>query len=415
MSSEESKKQELLKYLTVNEAQLRFHSDSLLHVASSLTPSEHTLALMFVLSARLDEFQKLSHSQWSDWISIAMKFLNNFNPEDAAYDIKRMYRVAQVVSHITLILSANLYSEALTDLYLGLLNVVKLTSRPQELTPLHADIARLALMLKRPHLALPLLEQDYCSVTKKQTGLEAKQVILFFYYGGSIWLSLKNFERAADYYNACISTPSTAIHAACVEAYKKLILARLISEGAVASIPRFASGILQRYLRQVVDLYNDLAIIYTRESPQALKNFIDANSELFLKDKNHGLIKQLVKARTRRFVKQLTNSYTTVSLADIAQQSANEPRQVEAILLQMIEEGDLDARIDQEHGIVFFEERSVTGLYDAYEEQALKLLSLLQTSDQRLKELMLDQDYVRETLRMKEHGAGGPGLLSDLA
>lgn len=415
MSSGDSSRQELLKYLAIQETNFKLNADNMLPLVNMLSLPQHTLPTMFILSTRFDLMQTLNPTQWGDWVSVGIRFLKAFDLADALLDIKRLYKVANLLSYFIFVVSSNLQKGTLDELYSGLINVVNLTAKPGELTPLHAEITKLALVLKRPHLALHLISQDYCSVSKKQTGLDAKQVILFFYYGGSIWLGLKEYERAADYYSACISTPSIAIHAASVEAFKKLILVKLISKGVSASVPKFASGILQRYLRQIVDVYSDLAVVYTRETPQALKQFIEANAAVFSRDKNHGLIKQLLKARTRRLVQLLTNSYTTVSLTDIASQSATDPREVEHILLQMIEEGDLDARIDQEHGIVFFEERSDVGQYEAFESQAGRLLSLLYTADQRLKDLMLDPDYVRETLTMKEHGSGGPGLLSDLA
>jgi COP9 signalosome complex subunit 3 len=415
LSTIEGPKVELLKFMANQESTLRMNPESLLTMAVNLTMPGHTIPLIFIINARLEQFQSIRHENWGEWLGIALKFLATFNQEDAQLDPKRMYRVAHIVSHYTTILSTQMSHGMLNSLIGGLINVVECLARPLELTPLHSEIVKLALMTHRPHLAVPFISQVYCTVDKKVTGITANQVILYFYYAGSIWLSLKNYEKAADHFVSCISTPCIAIHAASVEAFKKLILVKLISEGVAVSVPKLASGILQRFLRQVTDVYSELASVYTRKSPKSLKAFIEKYSADFLKDQNHGLIKQLVKARTRRLVQHLTNSYTTVSLHDIAQQSATETREVEQILLQMIEEGDLDARIDQEHGIVFFEEKGVTGQYQAFETQAGQLMTLLVSADQRLKDLMLDPDYVRETLTMRDNVGAGPGLLSDLA
>jgi COP9 signalosome complex subunit 3 len=415
LSTIEGPKVELLKYMINQETILRVSPEHLLSLATHLSMPVHTLPMIFIINARLEQFQSLRPEHWGEWLSIALKFLRTFNHEDALLDSKRMYRAALIVSQYTALLSAQMSHDLLNILIAGLINVVKCLASPQELTPLHSEIVKLALMTNRPHLAVPLISQDYCLVDKKVSGITASQVILYFYYGGSIWLSLKNYEKAADHFVSCISTPCIAIHAASVEAFKKLILVKLISEGVAVSVPKFASGILQRFLRTVTDVYNELASVYTRKSPKSLKSFIERHSADFLKDQNHGLIKQLVKARTRRLVQHLTNSYTTVSLHDIAQQSATETREVEQILLQMIEEGDLDARIDQEHGIVFFEEKGASGQYQAFETQAGQLMTLLQRADQRLKDLVLDPDYVRETMTMRDNVGAGPGLLSDLA
>ena len=59
-------------------------------------------------------------------------------------------------------------------------------------------------------------------------------------------------------------------------------------------------------------------------------------------------------AAKRRSVKRLTQTYLTLSLADIAAKTGLEGESVESTILEMIEKGEIFASINQRDGMVSF-------------------------------------------------------------
>lgn len=74
-----------------------------------------------------------------------------------------------------------------------------------------------------------------------------------------------------------------------------------------------------------------------------------------------GLVKQVVSALTKRKIIQLTHTYITLSLKDISNKVGLEhPDDTEGYILQMIEAGEICAKITSPAGTVHFQEDSQT-------------------------------------------------------
>lgn len=62
---------------------------------------------------------------------------------------------------------------------------------------------------------------------------DAKYYLLYYYYGGMIYLAVRNLDRALYFFEVAITTPAHAFSHIMLEAYKKYILVSLLLHGKV--------------------------------------------------------------------------------------------------------------------------------------------------------------------------------------
>ncbi|PKA65926.1 COP9 signalosome complex subunit 3 [Apostasia shenzhenica] len=104
-------------------------------------------------------------------------------------------------------------------------------------------------------------------------------------------------------------------------------------------------------------LYVDLASCFTTGKFSELEAFIQANAEKFQTDNNFGLVKQVLSSLYKRNIQRLTQTYLTLSLQDIANTvNLNSAKDAEMRVLQMIQDGEIFATINQKDGMVSFHE-----------------------------------------------------------
>lgn len=134
--------------------------------------------------------------------------------------------------------------------------ISKLRLFETQLTSIHADLCHLCLLAKCFKPALQLLDIDitglYQEVCKSKrlkhlllTGLlqinsstagphfDAKYFLLYYYYGGMIYLAVRNLDRALYFFEVAITIPSHAVSHIMLESYKKYILVSLLLHGKV--------------------------------------------------------------------------------------------------------------------------------------------------------------------------------------
>lgn len=69
--------------------------------------------------------------------------------------------------------------------------------------------------------------------TRDGPRLDAKYFLLYYYYGGMIYLAVRNLDRALYFFEVAITTPSHAVSHIMLESYKKYILVSLLLHGKV--------------------------------------------------------------------------------------------------------------------------------------------------------------------------------------
>lgn len=171
----------------------------------------------------------------------------------------------------------------------------------------------------------------------------------------------------------------SSINAIAVEAYKKYILVSLIHHGQFSTnLPKYTSSAAQRNLKNFCQPYLDLATSYGTGKVTELETHVQTNSEKFESDNNLGLVKQVVASMYKRNIQRLTQTYLTLSLQDIANTvQLNSAKEAEMHVLQMIQDGEIYAMINQKDGMVRF-------LEDPEQYKTCEMIEHIDSSIQRI-------------------------------
>jgi len=293
--------------------------------------------------------------------------------------------------------------------------------RPSDasITPQHAMYIQLCILARAYPYAETILDQDAYNIEPEQTQLESRDVRLYLYYGGIAYCGLKQWDKAIDLFKGVISAPAIVPSAIMVEAYKKYVLVSLMAHGHVDQVPRYTTSALVRHLKQLCAAYDELSTAYSTHSTDDLHKCAEANHEVFIKDSNMGLVKQVVQSLYRRNIQRLTKTYLTLSLDDIAKNvKLRNKDEAERFVLQCIQRGEIFASVSQRDGMVSFNENpeqydtNVTMRdLDTKLHNTMSLTTTLQSVDEQV---ALSQKYIEKTLAgdrgaSRWPGAGGPG------
>ncbi|KAJ4882776.1 Winged helix-turn-helix DNA-binding domain protein [Raphanus sativus] len=214
-------------------------------------------------------------------------------------------------------------------------------------TALHPDCLQLCLQAKCYEAGFSILSDDILEVD------QPRDLYLYCYYGGMICIGLKRFQKASELLYNVVTAPMFQLNAIALEGYKKYILVTLIHSGQfTGSLPKCASTAAQRHLKSGCMPYSEVGNRYNDGKISELEAVAVAHSSDFEKDNNIGLVKQAVTSLYKRNILRLTQKYLTLSLQDIAQ-LAN-AKEAEMHVLQMIQEGQIHALINQKDGMVRF-------------------------------------------------------------
>ena len=218
---------------------------------------------------------------------------------------------------------------------------------------IHADLYQLCLLCQWFEPALTYLETDIVDINRENAKFDVKHLLLAYYYGGMIYACIKQFDRAANLFENVITVPATATSAIAIEAYKKYVLVKLIS-GSIPSnpLPTYTSRNVQQTIATLCGAqYTELFNIFNTRTLAQFDEFVGRHRDQYARDRNLGLIKQTRNAFIYNSIQQLTKTFLTVSLKDLANrvqlQSTDE---AEKYLLDMIENGQIFASINKKDG-----------------------------------------------------------------
>ncbi|XP_015126152.1 COP9 signalosome complex subunit 3 [Diachasma alloeum] len=224
-----------------------------------------------------------------------------------------------------------------------------------QLTSIHADLCQLCLLSKCFKPALEFLDTDITNISQEGGQFDSKYFLLYYYYGGMIYTAVKNYDRALYFFEVCVTLPAMAVSHIMLEAYKKFILVSLILHGKIINIPKYASPVLIRFIRPLSQPYQELAAAYQTHSCDEVQGIITKYQELFTRDHNLGLVKQVLGYLYKKNIQRLTKTFLTLSLSDVASRvQLAGPADAEKYILNMIEDGEIFATINQKDGMVVF-------------------------------------------------------------
>ncbi|CAL1273800.1 unnamed protein product [Larinioides sclopetarius] len=274
---------------------------------------------------------------------------------------------------------------------------------PSQLTSIHACLCQLCLLAKCMKPALPFLDVDITDINKERGAFETKSFLLYYYYGGMIYTSLKNYERALYFYEVAITTPSMAVSHIMLEAYKKYILVSLILYGKIPNLPKFTSHVVGRFIKPLSQAYHDLATAYATNTPVEVRAIINKHNEVFVRDNNLGLVKQCVSFLYKKNIQRLTKTFLTLSLSDMATKvELSGPAEAEFYVLKMIEDQQIFASINQKDGMVVFkdnpEKYNTPVMFQQLEEEMKKCILLDEKLRQMDQEITINSKYIQKEL-----------------
>ncbi|KAG4125232.1 hypothetical protein ERO13_D10G084700v2 [Gossypium hirsutum] len=292
---------------------LHAESTRLLPFLDQLDPSKHSLGYLYFLEACTAG--PITKEQASSYVLIIARFLSSCVSEQIRLASHKFISVCKRFKDQLVLLG-----EPLRGFALMLTAIRKFQSSTEHLTALHPEFLLLCLLAKSYKTGHSVLEEDIFEVD------QPKDLFLYCYYGGMICIGQKHFQKALELLHNVVTAPMFAVNAIAVEAYKKYILVSLILHGQFStSLPKYSSSAAQRNLRSLCQ------------------------------DNNLGLVKQ-----------DIAN---TVQLSSV--------REAEMHVLQMIQDVEIYATINQKDGMVRF-------LEDPEQYKTIEMIERIDSSIQRL-------------------------------
>ncbi|KAL6497592.1 COP9 signalosome complex subunit 3 [Orobanche hederae] len=330
---------QLHNYLKQIDDTLHSESNQLAPLLNELDSSVHSLCYLYLLEAGTSA--PTSKEQANKLVLSLARFINVCAAEQIRLAPEKFISLCKRFKDQVMLLEDPMRGVAPL-----LMAIHKLQLSPEQLTPLHPDFLLLCLLSKCYKTGLSILEDDIFEVD------QPRDLFLYCYYGGMICIGQKKFSKALELLHNVVTAPMPIISAIAVEAYKKYILVSLIHLGQFStSFPKYTSSAAQRNLKNFSQLVN----CYSTGKVTELETCVQTNKDKFETDKNLGLVKQVVASMYKRNIQRLTQTYLTLSLQDIATTvQLNSPKEAEMHVLQMIQEGEIYATINQKDGMVRF-------------------------------------------------------------
>lgn len=295
----------------------------------------------------------------------------------------------------------------------------KIQLADSQLTSVHADLCQLCLLSKCFKPALDFLDTDISTISYEGQQFESKYFLLYYYYGGMIYTAIKNYDRALYFFEVVITTPAMAVSHVMLEAYKKYILVSLILHGKVQNVPKYTSQVVSRFIKPLSQAYHDLASIYTSNNSDDVRSIIAKYHDTFSRDCNMGLTKQVLASLYKKNIQRLTKTFLTLSLSDVASRvQLPGPGDAEKYILNMIEEGEIFATINQKDGMVIFhddpEKYNSPNMLKKLEDEMAVCKELDRKIQQMEEDIMVNPQYVKKCCSTQDDDLG-PGQGSKIS
>lgn len=221
-----------------------------------------------------------------------------------------------------------------------LIAIKKIHLFDSQLTSIHADLCQLCLLSKCFKPALEFLDIDITGISHEGGQFDSKYFLLYYYYGGMIYTALKNYDRAFYFFEVCMTIPAMALSHIMLEAYKKYILVSLILHGKIFNTPNYSRSVVIRFVKPLSQAYQELATAYATNTCDQVQTVITKYQELFARDQNLGLVKQVLTYLYKKNIQRLTKTFLTLSLTDVASRvQLPGPAEAEKYILNMVSRG----------------------------------------------------------------------------
>uniref|UniRef100_A0A6A7GAM0 COP9 signalosome complex subunit 3 n=1 Tax=Hirondellea gigas TaxID=1518452 RepID=A0A6A7GAM0_9CRUS len=390
---QQKKLKDVNKLLSKNKSSLR-------NALESLDPLTHSLGYMSILNY-VSNHTDLPNSP--HFLQLTKIFLLNC-------DADQIQRDSFKFSNIAVRFGTMLFEQAPKFAILPLRNAINVLQResPHLLTAVHPIFVLCCIKAQCYHAALPIVQRPVYEVhTAEKTPFDPKSNLLYHYYSASIFIAFRKHELALDCLQMALTAPSLALSEIQIESYKKYVLLSLYIHGRLVELPSFTCPSIYRHVAKLCEPYTSLAEAYAKGVLQ-LEECIQLHKDDFVKDENYGLVQQVLRRLVRRNIKNLTDTYITLSVDAIAEMAkTKDARQAEDYILSMIEEGGIFAKIDQQNGMVSFlgddEDYATQEMISNLDTNIHDIMSFWRRVQQVNEEVSLDPKYINKTLKQNQN------------
>ncbi|CAF0898096.1 unnamed protein product [Didymodactylos carnosus] len=289
---------------------------------------------------------------------------------------------------------------------------------PGQLLSIHSDLYQLCLLAQWFEPALHYLDTDIIEINRENGRFDVKYLLLYYYYGGMIYTCVKQYDRALNFFENVLTVPANVTSLIMIEAYKKYTLVKLIvatslsttttnttSSSSLSGLPSYISRSSVQAMKSLCTTYTELANLFSNNDLQHYQEFIHRHQEQFQKDKNLGLVKQTLNSFICHSIQQLTKTFLTVSLNDLAQRvKLKSSQEAEKYLLDMIENGQIFASLNKKDGMVIFhgcpENFDSNAMILKLQEETEKCMIAEKQLRELEKNLALSKTYIQRVLSM---------------
>eukprot|EP00999_Lentomonas_sp_LEN2_P002544 NODE_427_length_1515_cov_101.566282_g395_i0.p1 GENE.NODE_427_length_1515_cov_101.566282_g395_i0~~NODE_427_length_1515_cov_101.566282_g395_i0.p1 ORF type:complete len:458 (+),score=103.21 NODE_427_length_1515_cov_101.566282_g395_i0:86-1375(+) len=366
-------------------------------------PSQHTLGCLTILEA----ISSMDKPDAMVFMQIVKTFISECNVDAIKLLPEKFHYVCMMYAE-----TCRTISQPLACLRSLAQAIKKLAPTPEYLTPIHSVYCQMCLLAKNYSLALSVLNQPVVEIDVKQTGLTPKASLLYFYYGGMLYLGLKQYQNALDFFLTAITSPAQTLSAIVAESFKKYVLCSLLVYGKVHDLPRYTPSAVRRSIKHSTHAYFDLVKAFASDKPDDLKETLEKSQPVFVHDKNAGLAKQVMKAYVKRSIQRLTQTYLTLSLKDIATMTGlKDADDAEEILFQMIVDGEIHAEINQKDAMVSFAataQESADTTSDILQRQIAESIALSEKIEEVHSKVLRSQEYQSKMIHHERLAESAP-------
>eukprot|EP00879_Flechtneria_rotunda_P031253 GHRR01034123.1.p1 GENE.GHRR01034123.1~~GHRR01034123.1.p1 ORF type:complete len:356 (+),score=97.80 GHRR01034123.1:145-1212(+) len=319
---------QLLGYLKGADAILDHAQNNCLTAAQHLDVQQHSLGVLYLLNAHAKRPNSNANGGFTEYTA---QFLSNCSAVQIQQAPEQFCELCHKFKD-QLLGSPQSARLGIAPLLSAL---QRLAPSQEQLTPIHADVLQICLLAKVYNAAAPLIDAELTEVDPARTACGPTDLLLYCYYGGMVATGRKQLSRALELFLQGLTAPTYVCSAVTAATYKKYVLVSLIHTGSVPPLPKFTS----QKVRQMVENpefkpYSDLANAYNSKNQDKLLRVAEQNTAAFSGDSNVGLVKQVLASLPVRTIQRLTQTYVTLSLADIAKAAGlSGPEEAESTIL----------------------------------------------------------------------------------
>ncbi|OJD37039.1 cop9 subunit 3 [Diplodia corticola] len=250
----------------------------------------------------------------------------------------------------------------------------------------------------------------------------------YFLLSANTYLALRQYKQAQLFLEYILTTPTQSVASGLMaEAYRKWVLVGCLVNGGPAQNLKPVNSHALKTMKLASKAYDTIAEIFQGGDPARLQAEIDVGTQIWSEDGNTGLIREVQEHQAKLYVKNLQKTYAAAPVSTVAKWLGQAPDAAEAYLKELIDEGFLNATIEQDAGsqqILRFHSELARGPRTKTEEQQLsELVAQTKRTDElaehvkaATQRLSLTKEYVefaKKKARQKDDSGQGAGETMD--